>query len=304
MTDRAVAKLQALVRIPTVSDRDWSRVDTDAFDRLLAELRTPVPAAARAARADPGRQPRPAVPLARREQRTAGRPDGAPRRRTGRRVGTLAAPALLRRDRRRRGLGSRHPRRQGLRRGDLRGGRAAARGRPPSGAGRLALLRLRRGGLRSDRPGRRRRAGTTRRAAVARARRGRCGRARRVPRGEAARRRDRRGREGHHQRRAPGRGTRRPRLDPGPQRTDRPSRPGDRQDRPVPDGRPAPGHHRRPDAHPRSAPPPALATGARPGRPDPAPAHPRAHRRRTRGRRDGAHDVRGHHARAGARRST
>jgi carboxypeptidase PM20D1 len=43
MTDRAVAKLQALVRIPTVSDRDWSRVDTDAFDRLLAELRTQFP---------------------------------------------------------------------------------------------------------------------------------------------------------------------------------------------------------------------------------------------------------------------
>src|SRR4051794_36375629 len=43
MTDHAVAKLQALVRIPTVSDRDWSRVDTDAFDRLLAELRIQFP---------------------------------------------------------------------------------------------------------------------------------------------------------------------------------------------------------------------------------------------------------------------
>jgi carboxypeptidase PM20D1 len=43
MTDRAVAKLQALVRIPTVSDRDPARVDTDAFDRLLAELRTQFP---------------------------------------------------------------------------------------------------------------------------------------------------------------------------------------------------------------------------------------------------------------------
>jgi len=43
MTDAAVAKLQALVRIPTVSDRDWSRVDTDAFDRLLAELRSQFP---------------------------------------------------------------------------------------------------------------------------------------------------------------------------------------------------------------------------------------------------------------------
>jgi carboxypeptidase PM20D1 len=43
MTDRAVAKLQALVRIPTVSDRDPGRADTDAFDRLLEELRTQFP---------------------------------------------------------------------------------------------------------------------------------------------------------------------------------------------------------------------------------------------------------------------
>jgi carboxypeptidase PM20D1 len=43
MTDRAVSKLQALVRIPTVSDRDPSRVDADAFDRLLDELRTQFP---------------------------------------------------------------------------------------------------------------------------------------------------------------------------------------------------------------------------------------------------------------------
>jgi carboxypeptidase PM20D1 len=43
MTDPAVAKLQALVRIPSVSDRDPARVDTTAFDRLLAELRTQFP---------------------------------------------------------------------------------------------------------------------------------------------------------------------------------------------------------------------------------------------------------------------
>ena len=43
MTDRAVAKLQALVRIPTVSDRDPARVDTAAFDRLLDELRGQFP---------------------------------------------------------------------------------------------------------------------------------------------------------------------------------------------------------------------------------------------------------------------
>ncbi|NPD04146.1 M20/M25/M40 family metallo-hydrolase [Nocardioides sp. zg-1308] len=40
MTERVVGALQALVRIPTVSDRDPSRVDAAAFDRLLAELAT------------------------------------------------------------------------------------------------------------------------------------------------------------------------------------------------------------------------------------------------------------------------
>lgn len=40
---RVVSALQALVRIPTVSDRDPSRVDTAAFDRLLAELATQFP---------------------------------------------------------------------------------------------------------------------------------------------------------------------------------------------------------------------------------------------------------------------
>ncbi len=35
--DAAVAKLQALVRIPTVSDRDPAKVDEAAFDKLLAE---------------------------------------------------------------------------------------------------------------------------------------------------------------------------------------------------------------------------------------------------------------------------
>ncbi len=37
MTDPAVAKLQALVRIPTVSDRDPAKVDSEAFDEFLAE---------------------------------------------------------------------------------------------------------------------------------------------------------------------------------------------------------------------------------------------------------------------------
>ena len=65
-------KLQALVRIPTVSHRDRSQVDTAAFDAFVAELARAVPAAARAARADPGRHPRAALPLA--PARSAERP--------------------------------------------------------------------------------------------------------------------------------------------------------------------------------------------------------------------------------------
>src|SRR6476619_6541562 len=43
MTDPAVAKLQALVRIPTVSDRDPAQVDRAAFDALLVELAAQFP---------------------------------------------------------------------------------------------------------------------------------------------------------------------------------------------------------------------------------------------------------------------
>ena len=43
MPDPAVAKLQALVRIPTVSHRDPARVDTAAFDAFLAELTAQFP---------------------------------------------------------------------------------------------------------------------------------------------------------------------------------------------------------------------------------------------------------------------
>ncbi len=43
MTERVVSALQALVRIPTVSDRDPSRVDSDVFDALLAELAAQFP---------------------------------------------------------------------------------------------------------------------------------------------------------------------------------------------------------------------------------------------------------------------
>src|SRR3712207_5662844 len=38
MPDRAVEKLQALVRIPTVSHSDHTKVDTPAFDSFVAEL--------------------------------------------------------------------------------------------------------------------------------------------------------------------------------------------------------------------------------------------------------------------------
>ncbi|MRJ77036.1 M20/M25/M40 family metallo-hydrolase [Aeromicrobium sp. SMF47] len=41
--DAAVAALQALVRIPTVSDRDPDKVDTAAFDELLAEMQRRFP---------------------------------------------------------------------------------------------------------------------------------------------------------------------------------------------------------------------------------------------------------------------
>jgi carboxypeptidase PM20D1 len=41
--DRAVGKLQALVRIPTVSHRDPEQVDTDAFDGFVDELREQFP---------------------------------------------------------------------------------------------------------------------------------------------------------------------------------------------------------------------------------------------------------------------
>jgi carboxypeptidase PM20D1 len=43
VTHRAVGKLQALVRIPTVSHRDPALVDTAAFDALLAELEQQFP---------------------------------------------------------------------------------------------------------------------------------------------------------------------------------------------------------------------------------------------------------------------
>ena len=98
MTDRVVAALQALVRIPTVSDRDPARVDGDVFDAPARRARGPVPAAPRAARPHPCRHPRAALPLGRCECRAAGGADGSPRRRARRHRGSLAARPVRRRD--------------------------------------------------------------------------------------------------------------------------------------------------------------------------------------------------------------
>ena len=95
---RVVAKLQALVRIPTVSDRDPATDRHRRLRRLPRRAGPTVPAAARTARADPDPAARPALPLA-----AAGRPsrpgraDGAPRRRARRPVRAVAAPGVRRR---------------------------------------------------------------------------------------------------------------------------------------------------------------------------------------------------------------
>ena len=41
--DRSVGKLQTLVRIPTVSYRDWDTIDTASFDGFVEELRAQFP---------------------------------------------------------------------------------------------------------------------------------------------------------------------------------------------------------------------------------------------------------------------
>ena len=51
---RAVAKLQALVRIPTVSHREAERVDVAAFDDLVAELAQQFPLLHERLRVKPG----------------------------------------------------------------------------------------------------------------------------------------------------------------------------------------------------------------------------------------------------------
>ena len=302
---RAVAKLQALVRIPTVSYREPERVDTAAFDAFVEEL----------ARQFPLLHER--LELTRvhthgllfhwrgRERRAAGRADGAPRRRTGR--GHLAARRVQRRRRRRPDLGPRHPRRQGL-----PGRRSARRSRPCSSA---TSPRPRTSGSRSAATRRCsvRRPSTAvaeleapRRPAVVRRRRGRRDRPRRVHRRRQADRRRRRDREGRSCRSSCG--SRAAAATPPPRRrmgpTARLARAITRLDRsPMPTSLPAPTV----ELFRRLAPHAPLAAAAADG--ERRPARPGARRALLTAlgpetRRDGAHDVRGHHALRAARRST
>ena len=193
------------MRIPTVSDPDPARVDTARFDEFLAELEAQFPLLHE--RLELTRIPTHAL-LFRWAGRAAERPvvlmahlDVVPVD-----DGALAAPAVRRDHRRRRDLGPRHPRRQGQPGRDLRGRRDAPRAGLHPGAGRVAVVRLRRGGVRHRRAARRRRAGTPRRAAVVRPRRGRGDRPRGVPRRGRPDRRHRGHREGHHLARAARRG--------------------------------------------------------------------------------------------------
>ena len=210
----------------------------------------------------------------------------------------VAAPAVRRRDPRRRGLGARHPRRQGLPGRDLRGRRAAARadGFTPAQdvwlsfgsdeevfgtAASEAVAELTRRGVEPwfvvDEGG-----------AIA---------GRRVPRHQAAGRRDRRDREGRHQRGAPGRRPRRPRVDAGEVRADRAAGPRDPARRPLPDAgaaSPTPTVELFRRLAPHAPLPAAPADGQR--RPAAPGSHQGARRGRPRVGRDDPHDVRHHHA--------
>ena len=213
MTDRAVAKLQALVRIPTVSDRDpaastptsstRSSTSSSASSRCStsgssspASTPTACSSAGRAAPPD-----RPVVLMAHLDVVPVD--EDAPWQHPA-----FGADIVDGAD-----LGPRHPRRQGLPGRHLRGRRAAARAGLHPRPGRLALVRLRRGGLRRGGARRGRGAGTPRRTPVVRPRRGRRGRARGVPGRRAAGRGHRRHREGRHLAGADRRGPRRSRLD-------------------------------------------------------------------------------------------
>ena len=150
----SVAKLQALVRIPTVSHRDpAARRHRRRSTRSPTSSPTAVPAAARAPRADPG--PRATGCCSTGRARAPSDPvvlmahlDVVP-------VDESAPwqhPPFGAEIARRRDLGPRHARRQGLRSSAICEAveRLLEDGLRP-GAGRLAVLRLRRGGLRRRR---------------------------------------------------------------------------------------------------------------------------------------------------------
>ena len=280
-------------RSPTATP---TQVDTDAFDVFARRARAAVPAAPRAARADPRPHPRPALPMGGARAPSAGRADGAPRRRTRRGRG-WQHPALRRRTIPDGGIWGRgtlddkgclvaiceavetllEP---GTRRRRTCGCPSAATRRSSASRRAEAVEELRR----------------ARRHAVARARRGRCDRVRRVPRRQGPAGRDRGDREGRHLDRADRRGARRARLDAGrlgP--TARLARAITRLDNaPIPAQRPGPDARAVPPARAARAAPPAAADGQRrPARPA---AHPRPARRRPGGRRDDADHVRRHHA--------
>ncbi len=159
-------------------------MDLDAVRGVPAGPGRGVPAPARAPHPAPRPRPLAAVPLAGLHRRRPRRADGAHRRGAGRRVGAVAAPAVRGGDPRRRDLGSRHPRRQGLAGRHLRGRRGSARRRasPPPAISGSPSARARRPPDLTRRRGRG--APVTRGDAVVRARRGRRHRARRVPRHE------------------------------------------------------------------------------------------------------------------------
>ncbi len=260
----AVPALRALVRIPTVS-----RPDPPTSTPRPSRRSSPSSSAGSRSctgSSTTGARPRAARALARPLRRAPGRADGAPRRRAGR--GRLAAPGLRRRPRRRRGLGPRHPRRQGPAGGDLRGRRVTARGRRvPAQDVWLSF------GCTEEVSG----DGAPRRSSCcgsAGCGRGSCStRAAPSPTARSRASRPDRGRRGHregrHLDRAAGRGPRRARLHPGPARPDRPAGPRDHPPRPLPHARLAARAHRRavPADGPARTAAAAAADRRRPARP-------------------------------------
>ena len=246
MTDPAVAKLQALVRIPTVSDRDPARVDTEVFDAFLAEHARLFPrlyAALELTRVGThgllfhwagASSERPVVLMAHLdvvpvdESAPWQHPpfgaeihDGAVWGRgtlddKGCLVAICEAVERLLAD----GFTPAQDLWLSFGSDEEVFGTAASE----------AVAELSRRGVR----------------AVVRGRRGRSHRGRGVPGHQAARRRDRRDGEGRHERGAPGRGPRRPRVDAGEVRADRAAGPRHPACRPLPHG----GAHPRRDGRP------------------------------------------------------